>query len=180
MQRGFSLIELSTVLAIMGVLLGIAAPGFRDFVLDSRRTAVVNDLLGAMHFARSEALKRGQTVIVCASADGLSCSTDQGDWAKGWLTYVNQTGSISPCVVDGTADVILRYAANDQADIRVKSNRDCYAFRPFTVHMAAGMITVCDPRANAQGRGARALIVSSVGRARISSTNGSQQPLNCS
>ena len=180
---GFSLIELTSALAITSVLLAVGVPGYRNFVLDSRRAAVANALLGAMQVARSEALKLGQTVIVCPSADGASCLRGADDWGRGWLTFVNLSGSISPCVVEtaaNPADIILRYAANDYADFGIRSNRDCYAFRPFSVHLAAGAITICDPRAAADASQARAVIVSSVGRSRIASRNASDEPLNCS
>ena len=40
--HGFTLFELLGTLAVAGVLLGVAVPSFRGFVLDSRRTADVN------------------------------------------------------------------------------------------------------------------------------------------
>jgi type IV fimbrial biogenesis protein FimT len=180
-ETGFTLIELATTLALTGVLLSVAVPGFRDVVLDARRTSAVNDLLGAMQFARSEALKRGETVIVCGSADGLSCSA--GSWSQGWLTFVNRTGSISPCEVETSGsppDVVLQYSRNLHADLVIRSNRDCYAFRPFGLHLSAGTITVCDQRSVQDIRHARAVIVSSPGRPRISARNASNQPLSCS
>jgi type IV pilus assembly protein PilE len=55
-QRGFTLIELMIVVVIVGVLLGIALPGYQNYVLRTNRTAAQADLLAAAqamekHFA---------------------------------------------------------------------------------------------------------------------------------
>lgn len=61
---GFTLIELLVVVVVAGVLLTLAAPGFRDFILTQRLKSVHAQLLTDLQFARSEAASRGQAVNV--------------------------------------------------------------------------------------------------------------------
>ena len=70
---GFTLWELLWTLAIAAVLLGAGVPAFRHVLLDARRTADINAFVLAVQLARSEAAKRGRSVIVCQTADHLRC-----------------------------------------------------------------------------------------------------------
>ncbi len=105
---GFNLVELMVVILIISVLLGIGIPSFR-YVTNSNRVATqVNTLLGDMQFARSEAIKRGATVSVCAAnnptAVAAACSGSNA-WQQGWVVFVdvNNSGKI-----DSAADTVLR------------------------------------------------------------------------
>lgn len=72
---GFTLVEMLVTLAVLAILLTIALPNYRDYVVSSRMTAQANDLLTALHMARSEAVKRNAPITVQAKG---------GDWANGW------------------------------------------------------------------------------------------------
>jgi len=81
-QSGFTLIELMVVISILAILLGIGVPSFRATIEGNRITTVANDLVGALQFARSEAVKRGTNVTLCSSNDQATCS---GGWVNGWV-----------------------------------------------------------------------------------------------
>ena len=70
-ERGFTIIEIMVVIAIMGVLLTIAAPSFVTFTATQKVKTASFDLYAAMMFARSEAIKRKVNVTVSAAG---------GDW----------------------------------------------------------------------------------------------------
>jgi type IV fimbrial biogenesis protein FimT len=181
---GFTLTELLTSVTIGGILLGIAVPNFSDVVQDSRRVAVVNELLAELQAARGEALKRAQTVIVCPSLDGTECVHQavgtQWDWSGGWLTLVNLEGSMTAPSVD-PADLILRFTPNDHAGVRVKANQRGMAYRPFNTALSTpGTLTICDARSVTDATQARAIIVSATGRPRVSRKNPAGADLNCS
>ena len=70
------------------MLLGIAAPNFRDAIANSKQTTTYNSLVGSMRFARSEAIKRSANVAVCARAAN-SDNTCGSDWNEGWLIFTD-------------------------------------------------------------------------------------------
>lgn len=86
---GFSLLELMITVSVLTVLLMLAVPSFRTLMHNSRVTAVTNDLVLALTVARTEAIKRGQPVRVCASSDGLVCD---GTWSDGWIINLPDGG----------------------------------------------------------------------------------------
>ncbi len=72
-QRGFTLGELMVTLAVAGIAVSIAVPGFNNMMNNNRRIEAVNEFLSTMHVARSEAITRNVRVTVCPSASGDDC-----------------------------------------------------------------------------------------------------------
>jgi prepilin-type N-terminal cleavage/methylation domain-containing protein len=83
-QGGFTVTELMVVVAIVAILLSLGMPSFRYLTNAYRMSAEVNGLLGDLQYARSEAIREGQAVTACVSADGTSC-TGGANWASGWI-----------------------------------------------------------------------------------------------
>ena len=82
LQRAFTLIELLITITVLGVLMAIALPNLRDFVVSNRLSSQVNGFIGLINFARSEAIARGQSVLICAKrAADNECSNAQS-WAN--------------------------------------------------------------------------------------------------
>jgi type IV pilus modification protein PilV len=85
---GFTLIELLVTVAVLAVLLVTAAPAMRDMILNNRMSSVSNDLMADLAAARSEALRRGQRVVICKNS-GTNASCGTGNWREGWLLYLD-------------------------------------------------------------------------------------------
>jgi type IV fimbrial biogenesis protein FimT len=86
-QGGFTLLELLITIAIAAILTAIALPSFKYVINDNRMAAEVNDLVGTMQFARAEAIKEGNDVVVCsANATGTACSGTTA-WQSGWIVF---------------------------------------------------------------------------------------------
>ena len=94
-QSGFTLIELMVTIVLLAVLLGIGAPSFAEFIRNSRITSTANDLLAALHLARTEAIKRRAPVTVCGTSDAQAeepeCDTES--FAE-WLVFVDDDGDM--------------------------------------------------------------------------------------
>ncbi len=92
--RGFTLIELMIVVVILVIGASLALPAFQSMIANNQVTTSSNELLTAINLARTEALKRGRPVAVCASDDGDDCS---GDWSEGWIVVndANRAGDDS-------------------------------------------------------------------------------------
>ncbi|CAD5109031.1 GspH/FimT family pseudopilin [Zestomonas carbonaria] len=85
LRNGFTLIELLIVIVIVAILATIGFPGFRSLTLDNRLTNTTNSLVGALQFARSEAVMQRATISVCAAnADNTACANST-DWSGGAL-----------------------------------------------------------------------------------------------
>ena len=82
--RGFTLVEMMIVLVILGVILTVALPGFRNLTLAIRLSNYANEMVAAVYLARAEAIKRNTNVTLCATADSVACATS-GGWAQGWI-----------------------------------------------------------------------------------------------
>ena len=67
-NKGFTLIELLITIGVVAILVVVALPSMRDFVIDIRVASNVRLFLAANRFARSEAIKRGLGVGVCAAS----------------------------------------------------------------------------------------------------------------
>lgn len=83
---GFTLIELMVAVTILAVLAALAAPSFNEAILGNKLASYANSFVASAQLARSEAIKRNATVVMCRSADGASCA-GSGGWQQGWILW---------------------------------------------------------------------------------------------
>ena len=172
-SAGFTLWELLCTLSIAGILLGLAVPSLHAFVLDSRRTADVNGFVLAVQIARSEAIKRGNAVVLCQSFDGLRCGHSEPGYGSGWLVFADHDKTRPPQRSD---DEPLIFAYQPTLLGTIAGNRDYFDFRPTQKRSTNGTLVFCDERGAAA---ARAVIVSYTGRPRVATVDPAGKPLVC-
>lgn len=107
LRGGFTLIELMVTVTIAAILLAIGVPSFKSFILSQRVKTASYDLNYALNYARSEAIKRNDLVLLTPAATG---------WQDGWtvkygtLTLLSQPAYQSVTITGPAASVT--YAAN--------------------------------------------------------------------
>jgi len=92
--RGFTLVELAVVLAIVAILLRVAAPGLSRGTAARALAAQASEFMAALRFARAQALARGAAVTICAIAPDAAEPACQrarsADWRAGWLVFADR------------------------------------------------------------------------------------------
>jgi prepilin-type N-terminal cleavage/methylation domain-containing protein len=108
--RGFTIIELMVVVAVLGVIAAFAAPSFSDYIARSRLNGAANEAYSDLQYARSEAVQRytpvritfsstGYVVEIASSGEDLRSVT----WSNGTSGSTNMVATFDP--VRGTAVV---------------------------------------------------------------------------
>jgi len=163
--NGYSLIELLIVLSIVGILVALSAPSFQDTIESANTNSQIKVMLTTLNLARSEAIKRGQDVALCASDDGADC--DEDAWSEGWLVFVDNNGD-----ADGTAgsvdvgDEIIRVYDSLGAASVLTFTDDLFSYNSLGFSVAGGTETflLCPNSGNSAN--ARSIVIGPSGRGR--------------
>ena len=171
---GHSMTEVLTTLAVTGVVVSGGLPAMQSLVYEQRLATQVNQLLGDLHLARSESIKRGVPVVLCKSGNGVACSTTTA-WQDGWLVFVD---SDDDRTMDANEPVIrVQQALSTGVTLRFGTSYRYVFYKPDGAAWPNATFTFCDPRDAAY---ARAIIITTAGRARVSSKSSSDGALSCS
>ena len=87
-KKGFTLLELLMVLAILSLLLTVSIPSLRQTLERHRGNAILRQLASSIAFARNSAIKSGLWVTLCPSQEGLQCD-QPGDWLDGYIVFLD-------------------------------------------------------------------------------------------
>ncbi len=176
-QNGFTVIELLVTMALAGILLMVAVPGFQSMIQNSRLTTQAGEFMSALYLARSEAIKRGVRVTLCKSSNieskSMSCTKD-GDWSQGWIVFVENSGSENAALDSGETVLRLRGSLEGGNVLRGYGNVEDYISyvangfsRTVTNSVQTGDLVLCDSR-NDPDR-SRAIIINATGHPQLTS-----------
>lgn len=170
-QNGTSIIEVLTGLCVAAVL-GTLAAGVGSIVQNHAATAEVNGLMADLAFVRSTAINLRNTVTLCASADGATCSTTS-PWSKGWIVFSDENRNRK---IDGE-DRLLRVQGQLAAGTSLQYGSGYYRYLMYNRNgmvFPGATFTFC----SATGY-KRAIIVYWTGRPRVSQRTSAGKPLSC-
>lgn len=179
-QSGFTVVELMITLVVAAILFGIAIPNLRTFIQNARMTAQSNEIVGDIALARSEAIKRNKTVVVCRSSNPTATTPTcggAGTWETGWITFVDDAPEDSTYSVGET--LIRQHDALSSGTTVVASDATLANVIVFAGSgLLSGLATTLDTKPFFQicdGRGtsyARAIVFETTGRAHIAQQSG--------
>jgi len=92
-MHGQTLVELMVCLLIGGIVLTLALPAFTSTLQRNQQTQAVNQLLGALHYARSSAVMGRKTIALCSG--DAPCNPEQ-TWQNQLLIFndLNKNGQL--------------------------------------------------------------------------------------
>lgn len=160
-NRGFTLIELMITLAVGSILLGISIPSFTHAVHKHQSKSAAHHLLSAYQFSRYEAVKRGKTLTVCGTDDGITCSRI---WHNDLVVFwdKNSNNTIEP------NERIRRFSFNHHKGFiktRISLRQTYIHLRPDGSNKQFGSFIYCNPASRAT---TRQVVFNRIGRPRIS------------
>lgn len=159
--RGFTLVELVTVVALLSILLAVAAPSFSGLVHENRARTAFHQLTASLALARVSAMRRGRPVTVCPTRDGLACRRDLV-WDEGWMSYLDPGRSEHPASPDHVIERVQRLPGG--IAVRGTPGRHRVRFQPQGWASGANIsLRVC---VAAQARLLGSVVVNNAGRPR--------------
>jgi type IV fimbrial biogenesis protein FimT len=168
-RSGVTLIELLVTLSVVAILLTLGVSGFRTLIANAKMTNAANSLIGHLQYARSEAVKRSAEVGLCPSTDGNTCVTQSdGSWEIGYIARLEGTGQVLRWVDPSEMTGFTISKSGTSPRIVFKGNGSATGY--------ACTLTLCDTGDPDNKRG---VIVSNVGRVRVSDYAASGGALTC-
>ena len=161
---GFTLVEMMTTLAVAGTVVSAGVTSLRALLSDNQLTTQANLVMHSIVLARSEAIKRNRRVTLAKTGT---------QWRDGWEVFVDSNANGRR---DHDETLLLHQPALPHP-LSLTANRGVRDYISYTGQgrsrkvngaFQAGRLMLCDQHQEATPTHARAIIISSTGRPRIS------------
>jgi type IV fimbrial biogenesis protein FimT len=107
-ESGFTLVELLITVVVAIILTGLAIPAFLEMIQNNRVVTHTNDLVTALNLARSESVRRNESVRVSACDTSDGCTATGTNWSMGWVVWQDADGDDPAFMDDGEQLRIFR------------------------------------------------------------------------
>jgi type IV fimbrial biogenesis protein FimT len=181
---GFTLVELMVTISVLGILIALAAPSFQSLIERVRIEGQVGKLRTDLSYARTEAIRMGQSVHIC-KRDGMSttkCGSGSiNNWEQGWLIFVDTNSNNE---IDA-GEVALRITDPLQNSNAIsKTGSWAQNGFDFTAQgLPNGAATACigfgSTTNNSMNPNNRYLVIDRIGRLRVMTEDDNRSTLNC-
>jgi type IV fimbrial biogenesis protein FimT len=138
-EQGFSLIELLMGLTIVGIVLLLVSPAFAALTESNHREEAAKSLVSGLRSARSEAIARGQVVVIHGIND---------DWSQGWRLILDVSGKghedpDNPLLIERRSGMSVAIVGNRNVTTAVRFGP---LGRPVSGGFQSGTLHVCAAR----------------------------------
>ncbi len=120
LPKGFSLIECTFILGILGCLLGAGLPYCRSLLMRQERQHIFEQLLHALDYAKQEAYRLQVDFTLCPTSTGKKCAST-GNWSSGFI-LINSASLLQPVFYSGKLRYGSLYYAGFGEAITLKPN----------------------------------------------------------
>jgi len=148
---GVTLIELCFVLAVVGILAGLAVPGMRTALRNAAIRSATFELLAGLQQARARAITESTPAVVCLSDAAARCLGGSGGQATAWSAFLE--GHEGQPLAGGPLP----------SGLELRATRTRLTFSPDALAASTGTLTICDQAGLARPR---SLVLSQTGRIR--------------
>ncbi|MDX9873425.1 MAG: GspH/FimT family pseudopilin [Spongiibacteraceae bacterium] len=93
--RGFTLVELMVVVALIAIFATVAVPSFTKFVENNRTQAAHNEVVGLLRYARTLAVTERTVVSVCTADNSLQVVRGTCDGSAALLRQLELPAAVS-------------------------------------------------------------------------------------
>jgi type IV fimbrial biogenesis protein FimT len=154
-SKGFTLLELVIVIAILGITTAFAAPELGTMIKNNRISGGASDFVAALQFAKAESAAQLNNVVICKKNATSNGCTAGGDWQQGWIVFADTNGDAG--FTAGEAILLNHEALHDNITFGGTAgvtNSITYRSSGTTSIIAVQTLIMCDDRlfdSNARG-----------------------------
>ena len=162
--KGMTIAELMTTLTIAAVLAGTAAPGMARLIARSQADVAIEQMRGAVQFARQMAVVRRTTVTLCPGA-GVTCGS-RDSWHEGAMVFLDNNANSRRDAGEELMQRLAPLPTGYRLRWRSFRNRNSLSMKATGLtDWQNGSMLLCPPDGDA--RHGRLLVISAQGRVRL-------------